>query len=319
MLPSAADRSGPAQPERGRAPRRVVIFTDDPGWHGGVLCRALAQRHLSASLVSLKDCYLDLSGERPQVVIPGFVGAAPAGVFVRGVPGGTLEEVILRLDLLHALDHLGVPVYNQGRAIERTVDKALTSFLLLAAGIPTPRTWVLEGPAAARQVTAGALASGDTLVLKPLFGSQGEGLQRITNLAELDSLTPPNGVFYLQVFIERPSPPYCDYRVLVVNGVARYAMSRSSTHWITNRALGAVCAATPLLPAMRELAEAASAAVQTDYAGVDLLQDASGRWWVGEVNGVPAWWGLQTVYGEGVTAAIVDGFCAVLAARDNAT
>ena len=69
---------------------------------------------------------------------------------------------------------------------------------------------------------------------------------------------------------------------------------------------------------MRELAEAASAAVQTDYAGVDLLQDARGRWWVGEVNGVPAWWGLQTVYGAGVTAAIVEGFCAVLAARDKA-
>ncbi|MSQ69378.1 MAG: alpha-L-glutamate ligase [Gammaproteobacteria bacterium] len=299
----------------GATPRRVVIFTDDPGWHGRVLCRALAQRQVSASLVSLKDCYLDLSGARPQVIIPGFAGLVPAGVFVRGVPGGTLEEVILRLDLLHALDHLGVPVYNQGRAIERTVDKALTSFLLLAAGIATPRTWVLEGRARAREVAAKVLAGGGSLVLKPLFGSQGEGLQRITQLAELDAHTPVNGVFYLQTFIERPSPPYRDYRVLVVAGVARYAMSRTSAHWITNRALGAVCAATPLLPAMRDLAQAASAAVQTDYAGVDLLQDAHGRWWVGEVNGVPAWWGLQEVCGEGVTAAIVEGFCARLAAR----
>ncbi len=289
--------------------RQVVILTDDPGWHGRVLVTALAARGLAAHYASLKDCALDLSGAAPSVLIPGCDTAQPAGVFVRGVPGGTLEEVILRLDILHALDLMGVPVYNTGRAIERSVDKALTSFLLLAAGIPTPSTWILEDRAAARAVLEAALANGHTLVQKPLFGSQGEGLERLQSLAAFDALEPVNGVHYLQQFVARASLPYVDYRVLVVQGEARFAMSRTSTHWITNRAQGAVCAPVSLLPDMQRLAEAAAQTLTIDYAGVDLLQDADGRWWVGEVNGVPAWWGLQQACGPGVTEAIVDGFC----------
>ena len=63
---------------------------------------------------------------------------------------------------------------------------------------------------------------------------------------------------------------------------------------------------------MRALSEAAARALEIDYAGVDLLQDAEGRWWVGEVNGVPAWWGLQQARGPAVTDAIDAGFCALL-------
>ena len=297
----------------GGADRRAVIFTDDPGWHGRVLTKALAVRGVHASYASLKDCALDLAGARPRIVIPGFEQTPPAGAFVRGVPGGTLEEVILRLNVLHALDLTGVPVYNRGKAIERSVDKGLTSFLLLNAGIPTPRTWVVEGRAAARAVAAEALNEARSLVLKPLFGSQGEGLQRLFTLDDFDANPPVNGVYYLQTFVERAALPYADYRVLVVGGEACFAMSRTSEHWITNRARGAVCAAVPLSNPLRELAEAASAALEMDYAGVDLLQDAAGKWWVGEVNGVPAWWGLQQACGPAVTAAIVDGFCARLA------
>ena len=84
----------------GGADRRAVIFTDDPGWHGRVLTKALAARGVHASYASLKDCALDLAGARPRIVIPGFEHAPPAGAFVRGVPGGTLAEVILRLNVL---------------------------------------------------------------------------------------------------------------------------------------------------------------------------------------------------------------------------
>ena len=52
--------------------------------------------------------------------------------------GGTFEAVTMRLGVLHALRELGVPVWNDARAIERCVDKSMTSFLLTRAGIPTP-------------------------------------------------------------------------------------------------------------------------------------------------------------------------------------
>ena len=50
----------------GGADRRAVIFTDDPGWHGRVLTKALAARGVHASYASLKDCALDLAGARTR-------------------------------------------------------------------------------------------------------------------------------------------------------------------------------------------------------------------------------------------------------------
>jgi len=72
--------------------RRIVIFTDDPGWHGRQLKRAFARRGYAADYLSLTDCRVDLS-QASGVAIPGFGHALPDGVFVRGVPGGTLEQV----------------------------------------------------------------------------------------------------------------------------------------------------------------------------------------------------------------------------------
>ncbi len=288
---------------------RVVIFTDDPGWHGRVLVAALAARGFVAVTCSLKDCAFEISAAPPRIRLPGFAGALPHGVFVRGVPGGSLEEVVLRLDFLHCLALCGVPVFNSGRAIERTVDKALTSFQLALQGVPTPRTWVCESAAMATEIAAPLFAGGLSLVVKPLFGSQGEGLLRVDSAAALAAVAPAGGIFYLQEYLARGGPPYRDWRVLVIEGVARFAMERVSDNWITNRAQGATCVATPLVPALAELAVAAAAAVDVDYAGVDLMQDANGEWCVGEVNGVPAWWGLTQATGEEVTGALVDAFC----------
>lgn len=301
-----------------RAAHRVAIVTDDPGWHGRQLARGLAAQGFEAVMLSLKDCHLGAGGAPPFVHLPGFTAELPAGVFVRGVPGGTLEEVILRLDVLHTLALLGVPVFNSGRAIERSVDKALTSVLLSLAGIPTPRTWVIEDRARARALAAPLLAAGRRLVLKPLFGSQGEGLVLLDTLDAFDAATPVNGVWYLQEFVERGGAPYRDWRVLVVAGAATQAMSRTSEHWITNRAQGAVCAAAEfgrdLDDTARTLAERAVQALDMDYAGVDLLRDAEGRWLVGEVNGVPAWWGLQQACGPAVTDTLIAAFVARLRA-----
>jgi tetrahydromethanopterin:alpha-L-glutamate ligase len=290
---------------------RVVIFTDDPGWHGRMLLKALAARGIEGVYASLKDCHFVIA-QTAQVIIPGFEQRLPRGAFVRGVPGGSLEQVVLRLDVLHCLALLNVPVFNSGRAIERTVDKALTSFRLTQRGVPTPRTWVFESHQRAQEILEPLLTSGGSAVIKPLFGSQGEGIARINSATDLAASSAVGGVYYLQEYVERGGPPYRDWRVLVIAGVARFAMERRSLHWVTNRAQGAECIAAELTPALAMLAESAAAAVDIDYAGVDLMQDAQGQWWVGEINGVPAWWGLTQATGQDVTASLVDAFVSKL-------
>jgi RimK family alpha-L-glutamate ligase len=292
------------------APLRIAIATDTPGWHGERLQAALAARGAHASFVSLRECRLDLTRTAHGLVMPGFEQRLPDGVFVRQVPGGTLEQVVLRLDFLHALKELGVPVYNDGRAIERTVDKAMTSFLLKHARIPTPPTWVAESAAQARAIVQSETAAGHKVVIKPLFGSQGKGLRRIGALQELPAADEYAGVHYLQRFLPPAGEGYRDWRVFVIAGQAVAAMQRLGQDWINNVAVGARCEAAALDTELTELAEAACKAVAVDYGGVDIMRGRDGLPQAVEVNGIPAWRGLQSVCGFDIAERLVDDFLA---------
>jgi RimK family alpha-L-glutamate ligase len=274
---------------------RIAIVTDDPGWHGKQLTDAFAKLGFASQFVSLTECCLHMHAKRIPVVVPGFENTLPDAVFVRGVPGGSLEEVVLYLDILHALKLLGVPVYNNGQAIERSVDKAMTSLLLHQAGLPTPMTWVLRNRADAVNIAESELTQGNMLITKPLFGSQGEGIRRIEKMTDLFWLSSSNGVYYLQRFVRCAGEGFSDFRVFVIHERAVAMMRRRGKSWLNNVARGAACEAIDLDPVLADIALTATKALAMDYAGVDIIQDESGQYTVIEVNSIPAWKGLESV------------------------
>jgi tetrahydromethanopterin:alpha-L-glutamate ligase len=291
---------------------KIPIFTDEVtqngGWHGAQLAAALAARGVEAIFVSLQDCVIDLSTEKPSINIPHFkqdkINSLPKAVFVRGIAGGTLQQITTRLNILHMLKALGTIVYNDGKAIERTVDKAMTSFLLQQAGIATPKTWVCES----RQQAHDIIEKNSQLVIKPLFGSQGQGVR----LVEKDKLPLPmdafvDGVFYLQQFIAAKH----DYRVFIVHNQAVAAMKRTGDTWLHNVAQGGKCENIMDKSAEQDvLAIALQAARVLDiaYCGVDVIKDKNGKVFVLEVNSIPAWRGLQSVTQANIAQILVDDF-----------
>jgi hypothetical protein len=66
------------------------------------------------------------------------------GLLIRGIPGGSLEQVIYRMDALYALERKGLPCVNSPKTIEKTVDKYFTSALLDEAKLPVPPTVCCE-------------------------------------------------------------------------------------------------------------------------------------------------------------------------------
>lgn len=285
---------------------RIAIFTDDPGWHGKQLSLAFASRGYSADYVSLTQCRFVIEPGQLPILIPGFEHALPDAVFVRGVPGGSLEEVVLYLDILHGLKAMGIPVYNDGHAVERSVDKAMTSFLLHNAGLPTPMTWVLRDREQALRIAEAELKQGNLLISKPLFGSQGEGIRRIEKTTDLFWLTGSHGIYYLQRFVQCEGVGFSDNRVFVINGRAVAAMRRRGKFWLNNVARGATCELIDLEPEMVNLAVKATTALAMDYAGVDIIRDREGRCTVIEVNSIPAWKGLESVCDVNVAELMVD-------------
>ena len=285
---------------------RIAIFTDDPGWHGKQLSLAFASRGYVADYVSLTQCRFVIEPGRLPIYIPGFEQALPDAVFVRGVPGGSLEEVVLYLDILHALKAMGIPVYNDGQAVERSVDKAMTSFLLHHAGLSTPMTWVLRDRDEVLKIAVAELNQGNLLISKPLFGSQGEGIRRLEKSTDLFWLTSSHGVYYLQRFVHCEGVGFSDHRVFVINGIAVAAMRRRGKFWLNNVARGAGCELIDLEPDMVRLAVKATVALAMDYAGVDIIRDRDGRCTIIEVNSIPAWKGLESVCEINIAELMVD-------------
>ncbi len=275
----------------------VVIFNDTHGWHSQQLVDALSSYNITTTLADLTLCHIDLD-QPTGLHIPGLNNTLPDAVIVRGIAPGSLEQITLRMDVLHTLAELGVPVFNTAKAIEHTVDKARTSIKLHLAGLATPKTWACENEVIARKIATQQLAQGHSLVLKPLFGCQGKGIEKITSLAEFECINPVGKAFYLQHYIAPFEPEqWQDWRLMVIDGKVCAAMSRRSQHWITNFAQGAECFAAAINDDMAHLAINACKAVGAAYAGVDIIRMQDGLYTILEVNSVPAWKGLAQATG----------------------
>lgn len=289
---------------------RIALAIDDRDWHARVLLRALSEAGAEAIAIRLAE--VDFDETTPHgLALPGFDGALPDAVLVRAVSAGSFESVTRRLGVLHALDRLGVSVWNDARAIERCVDKSMTSFLVARAGLPTPPTWAVEGEAAARAIAARECAGGP-LVLKPLFGSQGRGLRLVTRPEDLPEPAEIAGVYYLQRYMPTGTSAFRDHRLFVCAGEVVAAMTRHADGWVTNLRRGGRPEAFTPDGELSGLAVRAAASVGARYAGVDLLRDNEGSAWVLEVNSMPGWKGLQQVTERSIADCIATSLLASL-------
>ncbi|ACL60832.1 ATP-grasp domain-containing protein [Methylobacterium nodulans] len=293
---------------------RIGLAADNGAWHKGRLRAALTRLGAEPVLFSLADVTVETGAPEP-LRVPGFGDELPDGVLLRTVAGGTFEATTMRLGVLHALVAAGTVVWNSPVAIERSVDKAATSLLLARHGVPTPQTFVLSRREAAADLVAREAGPGRPLVLKPLFGSQGEGLQLIERPDELPPEELVGRVYYLQRYVARRDGAWQDYRVFVCDGRAVAGMIRQGDGWITNVHRGGRPLPWSVPPRAAELAEAAARAVEVAYTGVDLVEDGEGGFLVLEVNSMPAWSGLQQVTEIDIAETVARGFLAAVRAR----
>ena len=295
---------------------RIVVLSARQGWHTDQLVRAFGERGHVAVVLPYEALVARLgrgshTGELTSDRAPVLDADA---VLARIIPNGSLEQVIYRVDALHWIEDSGVPVVNQPRAIERCVDKFYTTALLERAGLAVPETVVCEGVDEAMD----AVRRMGSVVVKPLFGSMGHGMTRVDDpdvaFRIFRALEQTRAVFYVQRAIDHDGS---DVRVLVAGGRIVGAMRRHAApgEWRTNVARGAVGRPLDLPPEWADMALRATETVGAHYAGVDLLPGTDGRTYVLEVNGIPAWQGLQEATGIDVTSGIVDSVIQGVKAR----
>ena len=306
---------------------QIAILSARSGWHTSELCRALAERGHSGIVLPYEQLQARLgrtrvpgpggaglrSGELRSAGLPLFAADA---VLARIIPAGSLEQIIYRVDALHWIEERGVPVMNSPRAIERSVDKFYTDALLTEAGVPTPPTVVCESVDDA----VDAVREMGSVVIKPIFGSMGHGLVRLsdpdTAWRVLRALAQVRSVFYVQQAIDHGGR---DVRAFVCGGRVLGAIERIAPpgEWRSNVSRGATARPMTLPPSWEALAVRAADVVGADYAGVDLLPSGDDDPFVLEVNGIPGWQGLQSATGIDVSGALVEQLLLRIGARQS--
>ena len=270
-----------------------LIFTEDDGWHTDQLIKAFKSNNKKVKTAKINESSI-IVDDNPRIIFEGNDVALRdiEGAFVRGIPGGTLEEVCFHLDILHFLELHNITVFNNTLCIEKSVDKVRTSCILNSNNIPTPKTFITSNIKDLKKFMKDF--SGKTCVCKPIFGSQGKGLEMLDDNNIHPDYENLNNVYYIQEFLEHPDKRFVDWRLFVIDNKVIASMTREGKSWINNVAHGATCKFFNPNEEMKKLAIDSSKALGMNYSGVDIMLSKNG-YTVTEVNSIPAWKGLQSV------------------------
>jgi RimK family alpha-L-glutamate ligase len=223
-------------------------------------------------------------------------------LIIRPIGRGSLEQLVFRMDMLHKLERQGFFMVNPPTAIEHCVDKYDILAVLEDEGIPVPRTLATES---VNEALKAFNELGGDVVVKPIFGSRGQGATRVNDVDIADTIfkaiTFHHGVIYMQEFVEHG---YSDIRAFVVDNRVIASMRRVAQGWKTNYSRGAKPAPATISKDFEELAIKSAQAVGCKVAGVDILEGPDGPCIV-DVNSQPGWKGLQAVTKVNIAEEIV--------------
>ena len=285
--------------------KKLIILTDKNGWHCKQLKNSAEKKGFDVYIENLKNLSLHIENNDHHVLDSKNQKIAFSNIFVRYVPGGSLEEIVHYLNILRSLRMNGCNVINTATQIEKTVDKSLTSLILRDNNISTPDTWVFRGDDQLYE-KVDKLLKKNILIYKPLFGSQGENIVKIKNIDDLKKIDNSTNIYYLQKFIE--TKPSHDYRVLVISNTKNrkmYSMARYGKTFINNVSAGGECTPIALGKEIIEKSIQVSKLFQIPFCGIDLIKERE-KIYVIEINSVPAWRGLQSITKDNISESITD-------------
>lgn len=282
----------------------IVVLANAESWYRRDLERAAVARGHRFSRVDYRRLTATIHSRGAQLDAEEFPLNGVDAVIVRTMPPGSLEQVVFRMDALAQLEAAGVTVLNPPKAVECAVDKYLTTAKLQAAGLSVPETGVCENAEAAMAVFA---QLGGDVVVKPIFGSEGRGILRVSDpdlaFRTFRTLERTQAVLYLQRYIDHDGS---DLRALVLDGHVIAAMRRHGNgDFRTNVARSGTAEMVTLSDEEVGLARRAATATGCRFAGIDLMYDRDGHRYVIEVNAVPGWRALSRVTGLDVAGLVV--------------
>ena len=275
---------------------QIAILGNGEGWHCKDLLRAATDRGHRCRAVDFSNLTACEAADRSPLASGDWDLSHVDAVIVRTMPPGSLEQVVFRMDALARLEASGITVMNPPRAIECAVDKYITTSRLSSAGLTVPDTIVCEDPKTAMDAF---VSLGGDVVVKPLFGSEGRGIIRLSDLElarrTFRALEQISAVLYVQRFVDHNGG---DVRVMVLDDQVLGGMARRcGRDFRTNISQHGTAQPHLVTDQERDVAIQAARVTGCRVAGIDLLYDRQGRLYVIEVNSAPGWQAFRRVTG----------------------
>lgn len=249
---------------RGRSAQITIVY-DRLRTEERLLLDACERHGVQARVVHASECALELG-------VPSALAQPGATVLLRTVSQTRTRE------LARLVEAAGGVAVNASGVIDVCGDKLATSAALVRAGVPTPRTGVAFTAETALELCE---RLGYPVVFKPITGSWGRLVSLVESRAAAEALIehkevlggPEHKVHYVQELVRKPGR---DIRTFVVGDRVVAAIYRTSEHWITNTARGAVASGCPLTPQLTALSLSAAAAVGGGVVAVDIVESDRG-------------------------------------------
>lgn len=210
-----------------------------------------------------------------------------------------------QFDYLDQLSKRGVYVLNSPPSLAVAESKFLSSAVLSRAGFRVPEFAVVQRT----EDAISFVERHQDVVAKPLYGFQGRDVVRVRAgddeaIKKISRLIGDYRGILVQPFVPNPGR---DIRAFVVGDRVVAAIFRIAPpgDWKTNVFFGGRVEKAKLRSDAEELSIRAAKAIGLEYTGVDLIEGPDGLL-VLEVNGAPAWSGLERATGKDIARSIVD-------------
>uniref|UniRef100_UPI001F5B97EF 30S ribosomal protein S6--L-glutamate ligase n=1 Tax=Flammeovirga pacifica TaxID=915059 RepID=UPI001F5B97EF len=291
--------------ERNSTGLKIALLASNPNLYSNRRIIEAAQQHgHDIEFLNIKDCYIKLDGEKPEMH---YRGGRVLNHFDAVIPRIRPSMTFYGTALTRHFEALGVYTLNTANAITQSRDKLHSLQLLINSGLPIPTTGFANSPLDTESLIE--MVGGAPLIVKLLEGTQGKGvvLAETKKAAEslINAFKSLKANILVQQFIKESNGK--DIRIFVVNGKVVESIMRTAApgEFRANIHMGGTASKVKITAEEKKIAIQAAKTLGLKVAGVDIIRGSNGPLLL-EVNSSPGLEGIEGVSDKDIAGSLID-------------
>lgn len=287
-----------------KAGLRIGVLASNPDLYSNKrIMEAGEQRGHEMHFLNLKDCYMKLDAETPEIH---YRGGRILNDFDAVIPRIRPSMTFYGCALTRHFEALKVFCLNSAAAIGQSRDKLFSLQLLLNNGVDIPTTGFANSPLDTNDLIK--MVGGPPLIVKLLEGTQGKGvvLAETKKAAEsvINAFKSLNANILVQEFIKEANGK--DLRLFVIDGKVVATIQREALpgEFRANIHLGGTASVIKPTAEEKRIAIKAAKAMNLKVAGVDIIRATKGPLLL-EVNSSPGLEGIEGATNKDIAGEMI--------------